>query len=384
VIQPVGADVRLRRSPVQRTVAALHTYRWFLALVILPTLLAAGYYWLIAADQYESESHFLVRTAEQQRPVNTGGLSQVLAAAGGQNSSPEAMSVADYLTSHDVVAALRQQVNLVQRYQRADVDFFSRLRGDHPMNEQLLQYYLKQTNVEVNSNTGITVVRARAFTPQDAYVIATKLLGLGERRINSLNQQSYHDALASQERQLRDARTELSRAQQAISAFRAQQGDIDPTGTGTAQTGLIAQLTNTLTQAEAQLVSVGQTISRSSPQYVALSRRVQALRTQIAAQQARLAGSGTTIASHVASYNELQLRQEFASKRYEAVAAALDHAREQTLNKQLYLVRVVDPNLPEKAQYPKRFRIVGTLFLGLLVAYGIGWMIVAGVREHAA
>lgn len=383
VIQPVGIDVRPRAGRWRRVATALHGYRWFLAIVVLPTLLAAGYYWLVASDQYQSETHFLVRTAQQDKPTIIGGLSQVLSGGTGENSGPEAMSVADYLTSHDVVETLRRRLGLVQRYTRPGVDLLSRLRTDDPTNEQLLRFYLKQTNVEVNSTTGITVARVRAFTPQDAFVIANALLDLGDQRINSLNQRSYHDAVAAQERQLRDADNELSRSQQAISAFRATQRDIDPTGTGSAQTALVTQLTGDLARSEAQLVSVGQAISRSSPQYVALARRVSALRAQVAAQQGRLAGSGSTIASHVANYNELQLRQQFAAKRYEAVAAALDRAREQIVSKQLYLVRVVNPNLPQKAQFPQRLRIVSTIFLSLLVAYGIGWMIVAGMREHA-
>ena len=46
-------------------------------------------------------------------------------------------------------------------------------------------------------------------------------------------------------------------------------------------------------------------------------------------------------------------------------------------------MRVVEPNLPQKALYPKRWTIVLSAFIGLLLAYGIGWLIMAGVREHA-
>lgn len=385
VIQPVGADVRRHQTRLTRLRDSLHAYRWFLGLVIAPTLLVAAYYYLIAADQYQSETHILVRTAETQKPISTG-LGAVLAAAGGsENAGPEAMSVADYLTSHDVVAALRRKLDLVNRYRRPGVDWFSRLRGgDQPTDETLLKYYLKQTKVEVNSSTGITTIQARAFTPQDAYIIATALLDLGDQRVNSLNIASYSDAIVSQERQLRQAQDNLARAQGAISSFRANQADIDPTGTGTAQTGLVTQLTGQLAAARAQMVSVGQTISRRSPQYIALARRVAALQAQVDAQQSKLAGSGgSTIASQVANYNELLMRQQFAQRQYETVAAALDRARQQVLDKHLYLVRVVNPNLPEKAQFPERGRITITVFFSLLVAYGIGWMLVAGVKEHA-
>jgi capsular polysaccharide transport system permease protein len=386
VIQPVGMDVRRHETRLTRLRDSLYAYRWFLGLVILPTLLCAAYYYLIASDQYQSETHILVRTAEQQKPT-VSGIGAILGGGGGSaDAGPEAMSVADYLTSHDVVATLRQKLDLVNRYRRPGVDWFSALwGGDQPTDEKLLKYYLDHTKVEVNGSTGITVIQARAFTPQDAYAIAQALLDLGDQRVNSLNNAAYRDAIASQERQLRQAQDNLARAQGSISAFRASQADIDPAGTGSAQTALVTQLTGQLAAAKAQLVSVGQTISRSSPQYVALARRVSALQAQVGIQQAKLAGgNGGTIASQVAGYNELLMRQQFAQRQYETVAAALDRARQQVLDKHLYLVKVVNPNLPEKSQFPRRGRTTLTVFFSLLVAYGIGWMLVAGVKEHAA
>ena len=385
VIQPVGMDVRRHETRLTRLRDGLYSYRWFLGLVVLPTLLIAGYYYLIASDQYQSETHILVRTAEQAKPSTTG-IGAILAGGGGaDNAGPEALSVADYLTSHDVVATLRQKLDLVNRYRRSGVDWFSKLSGDQPTDEKLLRYYLAHTKIEVNSGTGITIIQARAFTPQDAYAIATALLDLGDQRVNSLNRISQSDAIASQERQLRDKQDDLAKAQAAISAFRANQSDIDPTGTGSAQTALVTQLTGQLAAARAQLISVGATISKSSPQYIALSRRVSALQGQVDAQQSKLAGSGgRTIASQVANYNELVMRQQFAQRQYETVTASLDRARQQAVDKHLYLVKVVNPNLPEKSQFPQRGRTVLTVFFSLLVAYGIGWLLVAGVREHAA
>ena len=385
VIQPVGMDVRRHETRWTRLRDGLYAYRWFLGLVIAPTLLVAAYYYLVASDQYQSETHILVRSAEPPRPT-VSGIGAILTGGGATEAGPEAMSVADYLTSHDVVATLRARLDLVNRYRRPGVDWFSALwGGDQPTDEKLLKYYLAHTKVEVNGTTGITVIRARAFTPQDSYAIATALLALGDRRVNSLNDLAYNDAVASQERQLRQAQGNLSAAQGAINAFRATKADIDPTGTGTAQTGLVTQLTGQLAAARAQQVSVGQTISRSSPQYVALARRVAALQAQVDAQQSKLAGTGgQTIASQVASYNELVMRQQFAQRQYETVQAALDRARQQVIDKHLYLVRVVNPNLPERSQFPQRGRTTLTVFFALLVAYGIGWMLVAGVREHAA
>ena len=133
---------------------------------------------------------------------------------------------------------------------------------------------------------------------------------------------------------------------------------------------------------------MGAFVSRSSPQYVAMARQVRSLQSQLAAQSGRLAGSsaasGSDIANNLGGYESLRLRQEFAGKRYEAAAAALAQARERAQRQQLYLVRVVDANMPVKSLFPQRGRIVLTAFVALLLVYSIGWLIAAGVREHAA
>ncbi|MGI9377962.1 MAG: capsule biosynthesis protein, partial [Tsuneonella suprasediminis] len=63
--------------------------------------------------------------------------------------------------------------------------------------------------------------------------------------------------------------------------------------------------------------------------------------------------------------------------------ASFQSAREQLLKQQLFIVPVVEPNLPGKALYPKRLSIIAIVFFGLLFAYAIGWLILAGAREHA-
>ena len=83
-------------------------------------------------------------------------------------------------------------------------------------------------------------------------------------------------------------------------------------------------------------------------------------------------------------YEKLKLEQGFLAKRYEAAASSLAMAREQAQRQQLYIVHVVEPNVPVKSLYPERWRITLTVLIGTLLLYSIGWLIAAGVREHAA
>ncbi len=384
IITPQLADHEREASRLERARAWLWRRRMFLLVVVVPTLLTAAYLYLIAADQYESEAHFLVRTTTPQALPGTG-VSQVLSMATGLSSAQsEAMSVADYLTSHDVVATLRRRDRLVERFHNPDADFLSRLRPADPTDEKLLKYYRKQVRVDYNTETGITTLKVHSFSPRDSYDLVRRLLALGEARVNILNTRSYNDAIDMSRRQLAEAEDALAQVQLRLTSFRQNRGDIDPQASGTAQIGLVSTMTGQLAAARAQLSAMGGLIDHSSPQYRALAARVSALQTQVSAQTGRLTGGSSAIANDISGYEGLRLRQDFLAKRYEAAASSLEKAREQAIRQQLYVVRVVDANMPQKALYPERFRILSTVLIALLLAYAIGWLIVAGVREHAA
>lgn len=371
----------------ERMKAWVASRRPFLLIVVLPTLLVTLYYGLVATNQYESEADFIVRAAQDAGSAPPSGLSQVLNLAGGvTGGETEALSVDDYLSSHDAAEALRANDQLVDRFRRPEVDPLSRLFSANPTSESLLNYYRKHVQVSFSGETGITTLRVRAFRPEDSYAIINALLKLGEKRVNDLNIRVYQDTLAVANRQLDDAQAAVSRSQATMTGFRQTSEDIDPTGSSAAQIRLVSDLTGNLSAARAQLASMAGSIRPDSPQYVALTARVRALEAQVAAQSGRLAGDGggKTMATDLGAYEELRLRQDFAAKRYAAAAAALEQARDRAMEQQLFILRVVEPNIPEKSTYPKRVTIILTVFFGLLFVYAIGWLIAAGVKEHAS
>jgi capsular polysaccharide transport system permease protein len=372
------------RMRANRLVEWVKAHRNWIYVVLLPTLATAFYLYVVTADQYESEAHFMVRSATPSVP-DAAGLGQALTLVGGVSSSQsEAMSVGDYLTSHDAVAALEQRVNLVERFRRPEADLFARLGSDNPAPETLLKYYRRHVDVHFDTATGIATLKVRAFRPTDSYAIVTSLLGLGEQRVNSLNQRAYLNTLGVARRQLAEAENGVTRSQRSLTSNRQQQRDINPQASGQAQITLVAQLQAQLSALRAQESALAAQLSPSSPQVQAMRSRVAALQSQVNAQSSRLTTGRSSIAAGLGNYQELELRQQFAAKRYDAAAAGLEKAREQAQRQQLFVVRVVEPNMPEKALYPQRLKILLTVFFGLLLTYGIGWLIIAGVREHAA
>jgi capsular polysaccharide transport system permease protein len=148
---------------------------------------------------------------------------------------------------------------------------------------------------------------------------------------------------------------------------------------------LIAQLNAQIAQDQAQLAQMQGYLSPDSQQAVTLRNRIKALRDQIQSQTAALTGAnGGALAPELPEYQVLEMKLQFAQQSYTSAENALVAANENAMKQQLFLIRVVSPSLPQEALYPKRFEIVLTVLVGLLVTYGIVWLLIAGVREHAA
>ena len=220
-MSPATAEPEAMPSLGERWRDARTRYGWFFVVVVFPCLAAALYLYGFAADQYESEAHYLVRA--QGAPASSGSsIEKLLGASGGSGGGGqgEANSVADFLLSHDAVDALRRQSALIARFRRPEADGLSRLPSADPTPEALLKYYRKQVDVHYDTDTGITTLKVRAFRPTDAYVIARKLLGLGEGQVNTMNVRSYADAVKLSRQQLAEAEQALTQVQSRMTNFR--------------------------------------------------------------------------------------------------------------------------------------------------------------------
>ncbi|EPR14872.1 hypothetical protein M527_27215 [Sphingobium indicum IP26] len=383
IVQPRNAEVRDEsRGIVSRLRAAAFANRFFLGIVILPTLIVAAYYYLIASDQYASSADFVIRHAETS--ANSGNYGQLFGFNFGTSSTAsEAFVVENYLLSHDAVAKLRREDNLVARFRPEGADLFSRLWYADPTPEQLQKYYKKQVEIEQNETSGITHLKVHSFRPEDSRALTVKLLEMGEQQINAINERTYRDQVEAAKRELDIAAAKLTTIQKQLTGFRRGHADIDPEGTGRAQLGLVTNLTASLVQARAQLRAMGQAVSSDSPQYIALKRQVQALEAQVAGQTSRIAGTETSVANRLGDYEQLVIQREEAAKLHAATAAQYAQAQAEAKRKQLYLIRIVEPNLPVKSLYPERGKIVLTVLASLFFAYAIGWLLWAGVKEHS-
>jgi len=368
-----GLVVRLRR------LARRHPFK---LLVLLPTLLAAVYFFLLAAPQYESEARFVVRGRHAQ--AAGGGIGEMMMSAGFRPASEEAMGIRDYLQSHDAIAALRDRLDLVGIFRRPEADPIARLWWAEPSAERLLDYFRRMVTAEYDSSSGITALRVRSFRAEDSRLLATELLRLSEEMVNRLNQRLQEDALRVAREEVARAEARFAAAQDAITTFRERERAVDPSRSAALALENLGRLEGALAQARAELAEALRFARADNPRILQLRNRIEGLDAQVREERQRVNTADAGNSQQVGEFERLGVERELAQTQLASATASLERARAEAQRQQIFLLRVVEPNLAEWPRYPRASLNVVYIFICLSVAYGLAWLLVAGMREHAA
>jgi capsular polysaccharide transport system permease protein len=355
---------------------------WFWAIVGLPTLIAGVYFFGIAANLYMSETEFVVRSPKsaQVNPVTA-----FLHSAGLSRSSDDSAVVADYIMSRAAVRKLEHHDNLRTIFDRPQADFVTRFpnlfgRTDF---EALYAHYKHFVSVVTDGDTGITVLRVKAYTPADAQKLAAALVADSQQLINQLNRRSRRDALALARHEVDRIEHRILHLQDELTAYRVREKMINPKTASTGVLLLIQQMTTAETNARAQLAEL-QRNSPDSPQLPLIRTRIASLDRLIAQERAKLSGQDHSVVSTMTEYENLVLQRELAEKELVAAFTSLEAARVDAERQQVYLEPIAPPNLPDYPLYPERALDFSIVVISCLLVYALAWLLVASVNEHAA
>jgi capsular polysaccharide transport system permease protein len=352
----------------------------FLTTVVLPTLLASIYFGFLASDVYISQSQYVVRSPD--KPA-ASGLGILLKSVGFSNAGDEIFITHDFVKSRDALRALNDQGQVQRAFGSSTISIFDRFDpfGWNQSFEDLYDYYGGKVGIEHDATSSITTLTVKAYRAQDAQRINERLLELAEGLVNRLNTRGEVDVLGYAQREAREAEVEARRASQALAAFRNTKGIIDPERQATVQLQLVSKLQDEVIGARLQLQQL-QALAPENPQIPLLRTRIAGLSRQIDSELGRAAGGNRSLSASAVRYQRLVLDREYADKRLTAAMASLQEARNEARRKQAYVERIVEPNMPDEAQEPRRLRgIFATLILGL-ISFAIISMLIAGVREH--
>jgi capsular polysaccharide transport system permease protein len=367
-----GADAiagSAERGFGDRVAHALRRSALFLVMVALPTLAGAIYFLIFAADRYESEIEFVVRSP------STSASNQISSLVQGSSivrSSDDAYIVQGFILSRDAMNYLIENAGLMEAFERPEADFLWRyppllLR---PTAERLFKHYLRFLSVDYERSTGVATLRVEAFRAADAQRIAKALVQRSEILINALNQRSGADAIESALEEVKNAENRARQALDAVTDFRNRMRVIDPSQASLAAFNTIAQLSLTTAETNATLTDVEKE-TPGGPQVTALKRKIDALQDQVAIERKKLAGGNDSLAPQVAEYERLILDQTFAEQTFVSALATLESARVDALRQRVFVESVTSANLSDYPAYPYRVMWTLTIFVVSLMLWRV-------------
>lgn len=354
----------------------------FIVTFCLPVALASLYLGLIAADQFISETSFIVRSSARSDLGNFASLMQ------GQKLSratDETFAVSEYLTSRDAMLALVQNNHLRDILARPEADMFNRFPNffSRQSNEDLYRHFQRFIDVKIDSESGISTLRVRAFTAADAHDLAAALLHNGEALVNRLNARAYEDALRFAKQLIEEQKAKVIEAEQNLTQFRNAQKVIDPNKESAAALEAIGTMMYELMELETTFAQQS-AVAAQSPSLAPLLEKIRSYRAEIAKQRAQIVGDESSLAGKLAAYDNLLLDRELAAKGLEAAVVHLTGARQDAEQQQLYLQAITEPNYADQSRYPKRILILLEVIALSLCVFWITKAFRDSILEHQA
>lgn len=357
---------------------------WFVLSVVLPIAVATIYYAFFASNQYVAEFRFAVKDASMQ--TAGAAASSFMAMIGGSGSAAyDNYLVTDYLTSRQAAEELQNRINVIQLYSRPEADWWARFDPSQPM-EKFVTYWHDMVRSHYDQITGIAVAKVRAFTAEDALLIANSLVTLSEELVNRIANRTQNDAVRFAQAEVQRAEERLKVIRAKLTEYRNKVGVIDPATSVVASNSTLTQgLRASLAQMETQLQTLRlQNLQPNAPAVVTLTNQINSTKDQLAIIEGSVGRnkSGAALSSVIAEFEQLDLERQFAQNMVTSTMAALDGARAGAAAQHLYVTPYVRPSLPESSIYPRRALEIATVAGLALIFWLIGLLIGRSVLER--
>ncbi len=351
--------------------------------VALPTFLASVYYGFIASNQYVSEFRFSVRAGDGRAP--DGAYASAASSASHMQALYDNFIVVDYVRSRQAVDSLERDIGLRRIFSSDHADFWARLDTNAPV-ERLVHYWDSMVESAFDMVSGIAIVKVRAFTPEDAHSVASRLMKLSESLVNEVNLRSRRDAIRFAEEDLKRAEERLRQARRALREFRGTMRSPDPTLEANATFTLANKMREELTRLNTELARALGSMAANAPTVLVLREKLKATEDQLKLVENRFgdepSGTKELLPVQLAQYEDLEVERMFSEKLYQSVLTTLESARSNANMQHTYVAAFVEPSQPQTAHYPRRVLSI----LLVLVVSGMIWiaglMIVYAVKDH--
>jgi len=366
--------------------------RSFIALVVVPFLIALIYFTMIASDRYVSTAEIIVKDNSSSSAAPSA---MDFLLAGSSSNTQDALLVVNYIHSLDMARLINQAVSLKDYYQK-NGDFASQLYG-WASQEDYLNYVRNHIEVNHDELSGIIRIDAQAFDPDFSQQLVTLIIEKSEQFVNAISHKLANQQMNFVQKELERAQTKLLNIKQQIIEFQNTNNLISPEDEAQGVATIIQGLSARLAEENTKLSAYRSYLNENATQVTAVKSTVKSLEAQIQQEKRRLVGSmpETTTSPLLsnnngrnklnqlsADFQKLQLQQQFALDAYQLALGSLESARIEASNKLKHLIVVTQASHAEDAEYPKKLYNLVTLAILLIMFYGIINMLSAAIKDH--
>lgn len=378
-IRPVASPAKMKKRHYGMLLS-------FVVMVLGPIAIASYYLYDRAVDQYASTVGFTVRTEDVSSAADLlSGFGGAL--TGGSSSSRDTDVLYEFMRSQDLVRRVDQELDLRSQYSRyRDVD---PLFGFNPTGtiEDLTDFWQRMVRVSYDAGSGLMELRVLAFDPDEAQAIAQTIFTQSSVMINALSDIARKDATRYAREDLDTAGDHLKTAREALTAFRLANQIVDVEADIQGQMGLLNTLQAQLAEALIELDLLSESVKDDDPRLAQAQRRLAVINARVEDERRKFGSGGTgpggaDYATVVAEFERLTVDREFAELAYAAARSNFDSANAEATRQSRYLAAYIAPTRAERAEFPQRGLLLGTVALFSLLFWVVASLIYYSLRER--
>lgn len=350
--------------------------------VLLPTLIAAWYFALVASPLFATKTEFVIQQADAPGAAGMGGLLSGTQFATSQDS----IAVQGYLQSREALKRLEEDVGFRTAFQGPEIDPIQRLDADASF-EETYKAYQRNVKISYDPTEGIIKMEVAGPSPAISEAWSRALIGYAEEQVDKLTSRLRADQMAGAREAYVEAEQQLIAANMRVAElqerFSILSSEVEVSLITTQITALETQLTQERLALAQMLANPNPNRSRVAP----VERRIETLEREISMLRARLTEGSDGVASIVRVQSELQVAQTEVETRTMLLAQAaqqMETARMEANRQVRYLSLSVSPVAPDVPTYPRAFESTAVTFLILLGIYLVIAMTASILREQVS
>jgi capsular polysaccharide transport system permease protein len=340
------------------------------AFVLLPTLIAGWYFYVVATPMYATKSEFVIQKAE-----SGGTAMSSLFAGSGLATSQDSVTVQSYLTSRDAMLRLDEDLGFKAHFSNPAIDPIQRL-DPGASNEEAYKVYTKNVKIGFDPTEGIVKMEVIAADPETSAAMSEALIAYAEQRVDNLTQRLREDQMAGARESYEKAEQAMLDAQSEVLRLQESRGVFDATSDATSIMGQVNTFETQLQQKRLQLQQLLDNPRPNQARVEGVRGDIERLENLVADLRARLTEESTQGGDSLAAVTgQLAIAQTNLETRTALMQQALQQletARIEANKQTRYLEMGVHPVAPDQPTYPRAFE---NTLLAFLVFAGIYLMI---------